>query len=196
MLQNTKKYIWSSHTRFLKFISAPLKAKHFIGQLWSLMTASNVDARTQVWQARWTVFKTRGLSASRSLLQAPAASVSFLSSPPPPRSFTVRHFCAVFDSRSSFFAPKPHGNACYAGYAFRRHNIWSRENVHVIFVSVTAVWHLSSEEKGTFQGHPTMVFCKISVRRSKYCQEFSIAWGRLKISKWSSHSWIIFSRLI
>ena len=23
---------------------------------------------------------------------------------------------APFDSRSSFFAPKPHGNACYAGY--------------------------------------------------------------------------------
>ena len=27
-----------------------------------------------------------------------------------------RHFRAVFDSRSSFFAPKPNGNACYAGY--------------------------------------------------------------------------------
>ena len=25
-------------------------------------------------------------------------------------------FRAVFDSRSSFFARKPHGNACYAGY--------------------------------------------------------------------------------
>ena len=25
------------------------------------------------------------------------------------------HFRAAFDSRSSFFAPKPHGNACYAG---------------------------------------------------------------------------------
>ena len=24
-------------------------------------------------------------------------------------------FRAVFDSRSSFFAPKPHGNVCYAG---------------------------------------------------------------------------------
>ena len=50
--------------------------------------------------------KSRGLSAS----------VSFLSSPPPPRSFTCAIFRAVFDSRSSFFAPKPHGNACYAGY--------------------------------------------------------------------------------
>ena len=27
-------------------------------------------------------------------------------------------FRTVFDSRSSFFAPKPHGNACYAGYHY------------------------------------------------------------------------------
>ena len=39
----------------------------------------------------------------------------FLSSPPPPRSFTCAIFRAVSDSRSSFFNPKPHGNACYAG---------------------------------------------------------------------------------
>ena len=43
-----KKYILGSHTRPLKFISAPLKAKHFIGQLWQLMTASNVGARTKL----------------------------------------------------------------------------------------------------------------------------------------------------
>ena len=49
--------------------------------------------------------QSRGLSASG----------SFLSSPPPARSFTCAIFRAVFDSRSSFFAPKPHGNACYAG---------------------------------------------------------------------------------
>ena len=39
--------------------------------------------------------------------------------PTPPRSFTYAIFRAVFDSRSSFFAPKQHGNACYAGYNFR-----------------------------------------------------------------------------
>ena len=33
-------------------------------------------------------------------------------------SFTYAIFRAVFDSRSTFFAPKPHGNACYAGYVF------------------------------------------------------------------------------
>ena len=31
-----------------------------------------------------------------------------------------------------------------------------------------------------------------SVRRSKNCQEFSIAWGRLKISRWPFHSCTIF----
>ena len=37
---------------------------------------------------------------------------------PPPRSFTCANFFffAVFDSRCSFFAPKPHGRASYAGY--------------------------------------------------------------------------------
>ena len=32
-------------------------------------------------------------------------------------SFTCAIFRAVFDSRSSFFAPRPHGNAYYAGYS-------------------------------------------------------------------------------
>ena len=36
---------------------------------------------------------------------------------PPPRSFTCATFLAVFDSRSSFSSPKPHRNACYAGYS-------------------------------------------------------------------------------
>ena len=42
------------------------------------------------------------------------------------------------------------------------------------------------------QGHPTTVFCEISVWRSKYCLEFSITWGRLKISGWMFHSCTIF----
>ena len=42
------------------------------------------------------------------------------------------------------------------------------------------------------QGHPTTVFCKISVRRSKYCLEFSITLGRLKISRLLFHSGTIF----
>ena len=35
-----------------------------------------------------------------------------------PSSFTYAIFRAVFDSRSTFFAPKRHGNACYVGYFF------------------------------------------------------------------------------
>ena len=51
----------------LKFISAPRKDKHFIGQLWQLMTASNVDAWTQAWQAKWVVFKIEGFVCKRFL---------------------------------------------------------------------------------------------------------------------------------
>ena len=43
-----------------------------------------------------------------------------------------------------------------------------------------------------YQGHPTTVFCKISVRRSKYCLEFSIAQTWLKISGLTLHSGTIF----
>ena len=71
------------------------------------------------WRLSWTHYRklrhdrpSGRFSKSRGL----SASVSFLSSPPPPRSFTCAIFRAVFDSCSSFFAPKPHRNACYAGY--------------------------------------------------------------------------------
>ena len=42
------------------------------------------------------------------------------------------------------------------------------------------------------QGHPTTVFCEISVRRSKYYLEFSIIWGGLKLSRRPLQSWTIF----
>ena len=66
--------------------------------------ARNVT-RAKKWKRGEEAGKSRGLSAS----------VSFLSSQPPPRSFTCATFLAVFDSRSSFFSPKPYRNACYAG---------------------------------------------------------------------------------
>ena len=43
-----------------------------------------------------------------------------------------------------------------------------------------------------YQGHPTTVFCKISVRRSKYRLKFSFTLGRLKISRWLFHSCTVF----
>ena len=46
------------------------------------------------------------------------------------------------------------------------------------------------------QGHPTTVFCKISVRRSKYWVKYSISWGWLKISRWPFQSCTIFEAYI
>ena len=93
-----QKIILVSHT----FISAP----RFIGQLWQLMTASNVGARTQAWQAKWAVFKIPGFVCKCFL--------PFFPTPSP--LFYLRHFCcSQFYSRSLFFSPKPHRNACYTG---------------------------------------------------------------------------------
>ena len=48
----------------------------------------------------------------------------------------------------------------------------------------------------SFQEHPTTVFSKIPVRRSKYCLEFPINWGRLKVSRWPFPIHVQFSKLI
>ena len=113
-IQKIKLIILVSRTRPLKFTSAPRKAKHFIGQ-W-IMTA---DDSIKIWfQNLMSVHELRHdrpsgrFSKSRGL----SASVSFLSSPPPPRSFTCAIFCAAVDSHSSFFAQRQNRNACYAGY--------------------------------------------------------------------------------
>ena len=45
------------------------------------------------------------------------------------------------------------------------------------------------------QGYPTTVFCKISVRRSKYCLEFSIAWDTNVISQMTIPSMYNFRNL-
>ena len=49
-----------------------------------------------------------------------------------------------------------------------------------------------SQENNLVQGHPKAVFCKITLRRSKECLQFSIPWGRLRISRWPFHSYKIF----
>ena len=102
-----KIYFGFTHTRPLKFISAPLKAKHFIGQLWQLMTASNVG------------FANSGMAGQVGGLQNPGVCLQvFPTFLPHPLSalLLAPFFARVLDSCSSFFAPKPHGNACYAGY--------------------------------------------------------------------------------
>ena len=83
----------------------------------SIILLVNYDS---CWQRQMSVRALRHdrLSGRFSKSRVLSASVSFLSSPLPLRSFTCAIFRAVFDSRSSFFAPKPHGNSCYAGYRF------------------------------------------------------------------------------
>ena len=99
--QNTKKkYLGFTHAP-LKFITAPRKDKHFIGQSSQLMTVSNWGMTSQVGG-----FQNQGVCLQ--------AFPSFLPHPPP-RSFTCAIFPAVFHSPSSFFARKPHRDACYAG---------------------------------------------------------------------------------
>ena len=101
-----KKIILVSHTRLLS--SFPLHGRTNIllanYDSWWQHQMSVCELRHD--RPSWRFSKSRGLSAS----------VSFLSSPPLPRSFTCAIFRAVFDSCSSFFAPKPHRNACYASY--------------------------------------------------------------------------------
>ena len=79
---------------------------------WSMMTASNVSAQTQAWQAKVDGFKVQGFFCKCFL-------PFFLI---PPRYLTCAIFRAVFDDRSLFFAPKPHRNACYAGYRILHHH--------------------------------------------------------------------------
>ena len=42
------------------------------------------------------------------------------------------------------------------------------------------------------EGHPTTVFCKTFLGRSRYCLEIFITWERLKISRWQFCSCTIF----
>ena len=42
------------------------------------------------------------------------------------------------------------------------------------------------------RGTQRMFSAKYLLGRSKYCLKFSVTWGRLKISRWTFHSWTIF----
>ena len=101
-----KNYLGFTHPS-AKFHFRSTENKLFIGQLWQLMTASNAGVRTQAWQAKWVVFKIPGFVCKRFLAFFPTPSTLFY----------LRHLSrGQIDSRSSFFAPKLHRNACYAGY--------------------------------------------------------------------------------
>ena len=63
--------------------------------------------------------------------------------------------------------------------------IWIRT---VLVIATRVLHHMPVGNRG----HPTTVFCKISVRRGKYFLEFSFAWERLKMSRLLLHSCTIF----
>ena len=63
-------------------------------------------------------------------------------------------------------------------------------------LTMTSLKILSNTFIEILQEHPTTVFCKIPVRRSKNSRKVSIAWGRLNISRWPFHSRTIFEALI
>ena len=75
-------------------------------------------------------------------------------------------------------------------YSQNTGQIWKNRSIFVLgkIVLLTLFCILKGLPQGTFkrfsstQGDRTTVFCKTSVRRSKYCLEFSITWGRLLIS--------------
>ena len=58
----------------------------------------------------------------------------------------MRHFRSVFDSRPSLFAPKPKGNACYAGY-LRRCCLSSLINKKAECLTAESNWVWAEEKK-------------------------------------------------
>ena len=70
----------------------------------------------------------------------------FLFSPPPPRSFTYAIFRAVFDSRSSLFVPKPHGNSHSHSHSHRH----SSNGVYWHLPGLLSSCHATPEETSSF----------------------------------------------
>ena len=91
--------------RPLKFISAPQKAKHYF--YWSILTADDsIKCRCA----------NSSMTGQVGGFQNPGVSLQEFSSfhphPLPALSLVPFFVWSLIYSRSSFFAPKPHGNAC------------------------------------------------------------------------------------
>ena len=71
-------------------------------------------------------------------------------------SFTCAIFRAVFDPCSSFFAPKPHRNACYAGYSRSRSLFRCRQN-RTISCIITCKSSWGPEKLNLFQHRTFLV---------------------------------------
>ena len=92
--------LWYRPCRVLSSVSVCFRGKKRLWKIFGFDRARN-EMRTKKWK------RGEGEGKKGFLL---------LSSPPPPRSFACAILCAVFNSCSSYFAPKPHRNACYACY--------------------------------------------------------------------------------
>ena len=81
-------------------------------------------------------------------------------------------------------------------YTFsNKRNLWWSKNIRLADLaesiqiddwSVSILYHMVILTENDYlyktQEHPATIFCKITVRRSKYCLEISKAWEELKIS--------------
>ena len=143
LLLKYKETLFWFHKCPQKFISPPQKTKNFIGQF---MTADD----SIKCQCAHSGMKSGRFQNSRVCLQA---FPSFLPPPPPlPHSFTRTIFCTVFDSCSQFLAPKPNGNAFYAGSSLN---------------------HIFTQKFLKFSHRPprcaTNADCRLAGKQSKHC---------------------------
>ena len=114
---------------------------------------------------------------------------SFLSSPPPPCSFTYAIFRAVFDTRSSFFAPKPHGKRLLrrlllfvAKYFFRIHRLLTtcctlRDLSRMLYFAVLTLARLACvaggfrrEREKRFRAHAGYCALLNAIIKCQYCR--------------------------
>ena len=121
--------------------------------------------------------KSRGLSAS----------VSLLSSPTPLCSFTCAIFRALLDSCSSFFAPKPHRNACYAGYPV------PLLLTHPIFSSLREFQHGAFSRKHS-RARRKLLHCRLSTQSNAWRSILKFSLRRpdmiLAHNKKTQYAWI------
>ena len=106
-------------------------------------TSLDSVAKRQKWAITWD---------TKQVAYVASVSVGFRSKERPSNVIfgTRAIFCAVFDSRSSFFAPKSHGNACYAGYDFSKWRAFSYATKQVNFASSSFCFYRTAR-KGNVQ---------------------------------------------
>ena len=109
----------------------------------------------------------------------------------------------IFETAEAISGFKHKKSIWHAWTKFPLSRLWNSrdigQNLSGVFLSDTRggrAWSLWKKCLVTItafkQGHPTTVFRKISVQRSKYWLKLSITRGRLKTSRWPFHSFTVF----